>query len=107
MTSAGGLSEHCYLTCPFLASVCLLGRTLLQQLQKLQALVMGKVSRTCKLAGTQTSTCLMVSFSEGLPPASPLCPDSPTLKMPRVNEERGTIHSVPRLPLCVLLQGQD
>lgn len=107
MTSAGGLSEHCYLTCPFLASVCLLGRTLLQQLQKLQALVMGKVSRTCKLAGTQTSTCLMVSFSEGLPPASPLCPDSPTLKMPRVNEARGTIHSVPRLPLCVSLQGQD
>ncbi|XP_006887213.1 PREDICTED: cyclic AMP-responsive element-binding protein 3-like protein 2 [Elephantulus edwardii] len=35
-------------------------RTLLQQLQKLQTLVMGKVSRTCKLAGTQTSTCLMV-----------------------------------------------
>ena len=37
-------------------------RTLLQQLQKLQTLVMGKVSRTCKLAGTQTGTCLMVSF---------------------------------------------
>lgn len=35
-------------------------RTLLQQLQKLQTLVMGKVSRTCKLAGTQTGTCLMV-----------------------------------------------
>ncbi|EGV92467.1 Cyclic AMP-responsive element-binding protein 3-like protein 2 [Cricetulus griseus] len=35
-------------------------RTLLQQLQKLQALVMGKVSRSCKLAGTQTGTCLMV-----------------------------------------------
>ncbi|ELW68816.1 Cyclic AMP-responsive element-binding protein 3-like protein 2 [Tupaia chinensis] len=34
--------------------------TLLQQLQKLQTLVMGKVSRTCKLAGTQTGTCLMV-----------------------------------------------
>uniref|UniRef100_A0A4W2EEZ4 Cyclic AMP-responsive element-binding protein 3-like protein 2 n=1 Tax=Bos indicus x Bos taurus TaxID=30522 RepID=A0A4W2EEZ4_BOBOX len=39
-------------------SVC--QRTLLQQLQKLQTLVMGKVSRTCKLAGTQTGTCLMV-----------------------------------------------
>ncbi|XP_006861224.1 PREDICTED: cyclic AMP-responsive element-binding protein 3-like protein 2 [Chrysochloris asiatica] len=35
-------------------------RTLLQQLQKLQTLVVGKVSRTCKLAGTQTGTCLMV-----------------------------------------------
>ncbi|KAM9216468.1 cyclic AMP-responsive element-binding protein 3-like protein 2 [Dugong dugon] len=35
-------------------------RTLLQQLQRLQTLVMGKVSRTCKLAGTQTGTCLMV-----------------------------------------------
>nr|KAF6469202.1 cAMP responsive element binding protein 3 like 2 [Molossus molossus] len=35
-------------------------RTLLQQLQKLQTLVMGKVSRTCKLASTQTGTCLMV-----------------------------------------------
>lgn len=40
-------------------------RTLLQQLQKLQTLVMGKVSRTCKLAGTQTGTCLMVSFLKG------------------------------------------
>ncbi|XP_054975625.1 cyclic AMP-responsive element-binding protein 3-like protein 2 [Sorex araneus] len=35
-------------------------RTLLQQLQRLQTLVMGKVSRTCKLAGTQTGSCLMV-----------------------------------------------
>lgn len=60
-----------HLTGPFLVSVCHLGRTLLQQLQKLQALVMGKVSRTCKLAGTQTGTCLMVSFPKGLPLASP------------------------------------
>ncbi|KAK2506073.1 hypothetical protein MC885_012897 [Smutsia gigantea] len=36
------------------------GGTLLQQLQKLQTVVMGKVSGTCKLAGTQTGTCLMV-----------------------------------------------
>ncbi|XP_066218895.1 cyclic AMP-responsive element-binding protein 3-like protein 2 [Saccopteryx leptura] len=53
-------------------------RTLLQQLQKLQMLVMGKVSRTCKLASTQTGTCLMVvvlcfavafgSFSQGYGP---------------------------------------
>ncbi|XP_041445738.1 cyclic AMP-responsive element-binding protein 3-like protein 1 isoform X1 [Xenopus laevis] len=35
-------------------------RSLLQQLQKLQALVTGKVPRPCKLAATQTSTCLMV-----------------------------------------------
>ncbi|KAM9301544.1 cyclic AMP-responsive element-binding protein 3-like protein 1 [Gastrophryne carolinensis] len=35
-------------------------RSLLQQLQKLQALVTGKVPRPCKLAATQTGTCLMV-----------------------------------------------
>uniref|UniRef100_H3BGW6 cAMP responsive element binding protein 3 like 1 n=1 Tax=Latimeria chalumnae TaxID=7897 RepID=H3BGW6_LATCH len=35
-------------------------RTLLQQLQKLQALVAGKVPRSCKMAATQTGTCLMV-----------------------------------------------
>ncbi|XP_068117835.1 cyclic AMP-responsive element-binding protein 3-like protein 1 isoform X2 [Hyperolius riggenbachi] len=34
-------------------------RSLLQQLQKLQALVTGKVPRPCKLAATQTGTCLM------------------------------------------------
>ncbi|XP_030891544.1 cyclic AMP-responsive element-binding protein 3-like protein 2 [Leptonychotes weddellii] len=43
-----------------MALICCVCRTLLQQLQKLQTLVMGKVSRTCKLAGTQTGTCLMV-----------------------------------------------
>ncbi|XP_051817694.1 cyclic AMP-responsive element-binding protein 3-like protein 2 [Antechinus flavipes] len=35
-------------------------RTLLQQLQRLQSLVVGKVSRSCKAASTQTGTCLMV-----------------------------------------------
>ncbi|XP_015280202.1 PREDICTED: cyclic AMP-responsive element-binding protein 3-like protein 2 [Gekko japonicus] len=35
-------------------------RTLLQQLQRLQAVVAGKVSRSCKAASTQTGTCLMV-----------------------------------------------
>lgn len=81
-------------------------RTLLQQLQKLQTLVMGKVSRTCKLAGTQTGTCLMVSFPKGLPPlASPPFPDSPTLKMLTMNEARETIHPVPRLPLVSSFQG--
>ncbi|XP_053574968.1 cyclic AMP-responsive element-binding protein 3-like protein 2 [Bombina bombina] len=35
-------------------------RTLLQQLQRLQAMVAGKVSRSCKAASTQTGTCLMV-----------------------------------------------
>uniref|UniRef100_A0A3P8Z489 BZIP domain-containing protein n=1 Tax=Esox lucius TaxID=8010 RepID=A0A3P8Z489_ESOLU len=34
-------------------------RTLLQQLQKLQALVTGKVPQSCKMASTQTGTCLM------------------------------------------------
>ncbi|XP_040294395.1 cyclic AMP-responsive element-binding protein 3-like protein 2 [Bufo bufo] len=35
-------------------------RTLLQQLQRLQAMVAGKVSHSYKAASTQTSTCLMV-----------------------------------------------
>ncbi|XP_030649619.1 cyclic AMP-responsive element-binding protein 3-like protein 1 [Chanos chanos] len=35
-------------------------RSLLQQLQKLQALVSGKVPRSYKIASTQTGTCLMV-----------------------------------------------
>ncbi|TTJ23327.1 Cyclic AMP-responsive element-binding protein 3-like protein 1 [Bagarius yarrelli] len=35
-------------------------RSLLQQLQKLQALVSGKVPRSCKMASTQTGTCLML-----------------------------------------------
>lgn len=57
---------HCLVSqMPFMVLICCVGRTLLQQLQKLQTLVMGKVSRTCKLAGTQTGTCLMVSFPKG------------------------------------------
>ncbi|XP_028929501.1 cyclic AMP-responsive element-binding protein 3-like protein 2 isoform X1 [Ornithorhynchus anatinus] len=53
-------------------------RTLLQQLQRLQAMVASKVSRSCKAASTQTGTCLMVvvlcfalifgSFSQGSGP---------------------------------------
>ncbi|KAJ6667156.1 hypothetical protein lerEdw1_017134 [Lerista edwardsae] len=39
---------------------CLEKKTLLQQLQKLQTLVTGKVSRPYKMASTQTGTCLMV-----------------------------------------------
>ncbi|KAM6945707.1 cyclic AMP-responsive element-binding protein 3-like protein 1, partial [Aplochiton taeniatus] len=35
-------------------------RSLLQQLQKLQSLVTGKSPRSCKIASTQTGTCLMV-----------------------------------------------
>lgn len=39
-------------------------RSLLQQLQKLQSLFSGKiVPHSCKMASTQTGTCLMVSFS--------------------------------------------
>ncbi|XP_032076843.1 cyclic AMP-responsive element-binding protein 3-like protein 2 [Thamnophis elegans] len=55
-------------------------RTLLQQLQRLQTMVAGKVSRSCKAAGTQTGTCLMVvvlcfaiilgSFSQSFGPHS-------------------------------------
>lgn len=39
---------------------CIIFRSLLQQLQRLQALVSGKVPRSCKIASTQTGTCLMV-----------------------------------------------
>lgn len=38
-------------------------RSLLQQLQKLQSLISGKVvPRSCKMASTQTGTCLMVNI---------------------------------------------
>ncbi|XP_073460381.1 cyclic AMP-responsive element-binding protein 3-like protein 1 isoform X1 [Aquarana catesbeiana] len=78
-------------------------RSLLQQLQKLQALVTGKVPRPCKLAATQTGTCLMVvvlcfilalgsmipsfpEFSSGsqtVKSAPPLAPDLYTLSQIR------------------------
>uniref|UniRef100_A0A3B3RH28 cAMP responsive element binding protein 3 like 1 n=1 Tax=Paramormyrops kingsleyae TaxID=1676925 RepID=A0A3B3RH28_9TELE len=38
-------------------------RSLLQQLQKLQSLVAGKVPQFCKIASTQTGTCLMVRIA--------------------------------------------
>ncbi|MBN3292024.1 CR3L1 protein, partial [Polypterus senegalus] len=41
-------------------------RTLLQQLQKLQSLVAGKVPRSCRMASTQTGTCIMGSTSPSL-----------------------------------------
>ncbi|XP_076153088.1 cyclic AMP-responsive element-binding protein 3-like protein 2 [Alosa pseudoharengus] len=58
-------------------------KSLLQQLHSLQAVVAGKVPRSCRVtAGTQTSTCLMVvvlcfavflgSFYQGLSPCSSL-----------------------------------
>ncbi|XP_017285522.1 cyclic AMP-responsive element-binding protein 3-like protein 1 isoform X2 [Kryptolebias marmoratus] len=58
-------------------------RSLLQQLQKLQSLISGKViPRSCKMASTQTGTCLMMvalcfvlvlgSFSPCFPPLSSL-----------------------------------
>uniref|UniRef100_A0AAR2KG93 Cyclic AMP-responsive element-binding protein 3-like protein 2 n=1 Tax=Pygocentrus nattereri TaxID=42514 RepID=A0AAR2KG93_PYGNA len=55
-------------------------KSLLQQLHSLQAVVAGKVPRSCRMASTQTSTCLMVvvlcfavflgSFYQGLSPCS-------------------------------------
>ncbi|XP_060885402.1 cyclic AMP-responsive element-binding protein 3-like protein 2 [Labrus mixtus] len=35
-------------------------KSLLQQLQSLQAMVAGKIPKSCRVAGTQTSSCLMV-----------------------------------------------
>uniref|UniRef100_A0A9J7ZGE2 Cyclic AMP-responsive element-binding protein 3-like protein 2 n=1 Tax=Cyprinus carpio carpio TaxID=630221 RepID=A0A9J7ZGE2_CYPCA len=55
-------------------------KSLLQQLHSLQVAVAGKVPRSCRVTGTQTSTCLMVvvlcfsvflgSFYQGLSPCS-------------------------------------
>ncbi|MGH0126031.1 UNVERIFIED_CONTAM: hypothetical protein FKN15_032261 [Acipenser sinensis] len=45
--------------------------TLLQQLQKLQTLVTGKVPRSCKMASTQTGTCLMDSAPAAAEAADP------------------------------------
>ncbi|XP_077090992.1 cyclic AMP-responsive element-binding protein 3-like protein 2 [Siphateles boraxobius] len=55
-------------------------KSLLQQLHSLQAVVAGKVPQSCRVTGTQTSTCLMVvvlcfsvflgSFYQGLSPCS-------------------------------------
>lgn len=55
-------------------------KSLLQQLHSLQAVVAGKVPRSCRVTGTQTSTCLMVvvlcfslflgSFYPGLSPCT-------------------------------------
>ncbi|KAI3366286.1 hypothetical protein L3Q82_009754 [Scortum barcoo] len=81
---------------------CLEKKSLLQQLQKLQSLISGKVvPRSCKMASTQTGTCLMMmavcfvlvlgSFSpclsplslladtSSLSPSSPQPPSSPPL----------------------------
>uniref|UniRef100_A0A8C2ZM34 Cyclic AMP-responsive element-binding protein 3-like protein 2 n=1 Tax=Cyclopterus lumpus TaxID=8103 RepID=A0A8C2ZM34_CYCLU len=68
-------------------------KSLLQQLQSLQALVAGKVPKSCRMAGTQTSSCLMVvvlcfalflgSFSPGsLTPCSTVTETVLTLKQP-------------------------
>ncbi|XP_018585659.1 cyclic AMP-responsive element-binding protein 3-like protein 2 isoform X1 [Scleropages formosus] len=65
-------------------------KSLLQQLHSLQAVVAGKVPRSCKVAGTQTSTCLMVlvlcfavflgSFYQGLGPCSTITSTSLPVK---------------------------
>lgn len=86
---------------PFMALICCICRTLLQQLQKLQTLVMGKVSRTCKLAGTQTGTCLMVSFPKR---RHPECPSPPHLQclptLPSPGAVGGTVQLAQRQLLC-------
>uniref|UniRef100_A0A8C5QJF4 cAMP responsive element binding protein 3 like 1 n=1 Tax=Leptobrachium leishanense TaxID=445787 RepID=A0A8C5QJF4_9ANUR len=62
-------------------------RSLLQQLQKLQVLVTGKVTRPFKLAATQTGTCLMVvvlcfvlAFGSMIPSLPEFSPGSQTVK---------------------------
>ena len=86
---------------PFMVSVLSICRTLLQQLQKLQTLVMGKVSRTCKLAGTQTGTCLMVSFPKGQYLTAQPCLWSPVSPQLAKSKGRGVEEA------CCSLRGID
>ncbi|XP_041637056.1 cyclic AMP-responsive element-binding protein 3-like protein 2 [Cheilinus undulatus] len=72
-------------------------KSLLQQLQSLQAMVAGKVSKSCRAAGTQTSSCLMVVvlcfalflgsfYPTSLTPGSSITETGLTSKQPAVEE---------------------
>uniref|UniRef100_A0A8D3E7T9 Cyclic AMP-responsive element-binding protein 3-like protein 2 n=1 Tax=Scophthalmus maximus TaxID=52904 RepID=A0A8D3E7T9_SCOMX len=72
-------------------------KSLLQQLQSLQAMVTGKVPKSCRMAGTQTSSCLMVVvlcfalflgsfYPGGLSPGSTITATGLASKQPAVAE---------------------
>ncbi|KAL4642119.1 cyclic AMP-responsive element-binding protein 3-like protein 1 [Arapaima gigas] len=87
-------------------------RSLLQQLQKLQSLVAAKVPRSCKMASTQTGTCLMVlalcfvlvlgSLIPGLPELSSMSHTVKSSPLPPVD-----IHTTSRIRSRSLLFYDD
>ncbi|XP_037317825.2 cyclic AMP-responsive element-binding protein 3-like protein 2 [Pungitius pungitius] len=76
-------------------------KSLLQQLQSLQAVVAGKVPKSCRMAGTQTSSCLMVVvlcfalflgsfYPGGLSPCSSITDSGLASKQPPVEDSYTT-----------------
>ncbi|KAG9260985.1 cyclic AMP-responsive element-binding protein 3-like protein 1 isoform X1 [Astyanax mexicanus] len=74
-------------------------RSLLQQLQKLQALVSGKVPRSCKMASTQTGTCLMVVALCFVLVLGSLAPCLPELSLYSSSSSSPPSHTVKSTPL--------
>ncbi|XP_030632237.1 cyclic AMP-responsive element-binding protein 3-like protein 2 isoform X2 [Chanos chanos] len=78
-------------------------KSLLQQLHSLQAVVAGKVPRSCRVTGTQTSTCLMVvvlcfavflgSFYQGLSPCSTITKTSLSRELTMEESYTATVKS--------------
>lgn len=61
-------------SCSLIPASVPVSRSLLQQLQKLQSLISGKViPRSCKMASTQTGTCLMVNTTAAVAVHTHLC----------------------------------
>ncbi|XP_055062606.2 cyclic AMP-responsive element-binding protein 3-like protein 1 isoform X2 [Misgurnus anguillicaudatus] len=74
-------------------------RSLLQQLQRLQALVSGKVPRSCKIASTQTGTCLMVVALCFVLVLGSLAPCLPELSLYSSSLSSSSSHTVKSAPL--------
>ncbi|XP_005750569.1 cyclic AMP-responsive element-binding protein 3-like protein 1 isoform X2 [Pundamilia nyererei] len=90
-------------------------RSLLQQLQKLQSLISGKViPRSCKMASTQTGTCLMMmalcfvlvlgSFSPCISPLSLVSHTSSLPSSPASSQSSPSSHSSPSADLYTTSQ---
>ncbi|CAI5638128.1 integrin alpha FG-GAP repeat containing protein 3 [Sarotherodon galilaeus] len=90
-------------------------RSLLQQLQKLQSLISGKVlPRSCKMASTQTGTCLMMmalcfvlvlgSFSPCISPLSLVTHTSSLPSSPASSQSSPSSHSSPSADLYTTSQ---
>uniref|UniRef100_A0A673L837 Cyclic AMP-responsive element-binding protein 3-like protein 1 n=1 Tax=Sinocyclocheilus rhinocerous TaxID=307959 RepID=A0A673L837_9TELE len=75
-------------------------RSLLQQLQRLQALVSGKVPRSCKIASTQTGTCLMVVALCFVLVLGSLAPCLPELSLYSSSLSSSSSHTVKSAPLA-------